>query len=123
MSDRDFIFLYRQIHGNSDNESDDDSDNGYNDSPLSMNDFDCTGEEIEKIRISFEENRKKKTPKKIEKPPPREMTEAELTRQSLEEEKQTSIIRRYISNKEQLVEVLSELNGVNPDDPIFNEFY
>lgn len=123
MSDRDFIFLYRQIHGNSDNESDSDSDIGYNDSPLSMNDFDCTGEEIEKIRISFEENRKKKTPKKIVKPPPREMTEAELTRQSLEEEKQTSIIRRYISNKEQLVEVLSELNGVNPDDPIFNEFY
>ena len=56
-------------------------------------------------------------------PPQREMTFEDIIEQSKREERETENIRKFISNKELLTNVLKELNGVNPDDECFNEFY
>lgn len=134
MSDRDrdrvlnFIAMLRLLHArngnqNSDDDDDDEISNLLSDRMTILNENHLDDEEKEEIETSFFENRKLKTPKKIEKPKPHEYTEEEITRMSEEEDRLTNTIRQYISNKKLLFEVLSELNGVDPKDPIFKEFY
>lgn len=109
------LFLSARNRNNDDDSSDD--------SFVITDENRCSPEEKEMIEESFFENREKKTSKKIEKPKPRELTEAEILRASEDEDRLTNNYRAYISNKKLLSEVLSELNGVNPNDPLFKEFY
>lgn len=53
----------------------------------------------------------------------REPTQNEILEISLNEEKMTNEIRAFISDRQMLTDVLSELKDVNPEDPIFDQFY
>ena len=53
----------------------------------------------------------------------REPTQNEILEISLKEEKMTNEIRAFISDRQMLTDVLSELKDVNPQDPIFDQFY
>lgn len=110
------ILRFRNAHPHDNDDDDDELLDPYDE-------YHCSSDEIIKIKSSFDENREKKTSKRIEKPKQRELTDLEITRLSEEEDRLTNNIRKYISNKKLLFEVLSELNGVNPKDPIFEEFY
>ena len=86
-------------------------------------DMACNANEKMAIRSSFYHNMEKKNHKSKEIPNQHQYSIEEIMQISKNEEIQSRNIREYISNEKLLFKSLSELKGVDPKDPLFDQFY